>query len=349
MTDENVTCPYPAKYEATLFPTIYSVVFIVGLFGNVTAVGVIALHIRRKNVLGIYLANLCASDLIYIFTLPIWTVYTAKEDWQFGALTCKIVGFFFNTNLYSTISFLSCIAIDRFLGTVFPMHSRTLRNMKAAMIICGIVWVIILGTHSVFLSRDELFNATQDIELCYEKYPMDQWMAHLNYFRIFVVFVIPLVLLVFSYCSIIWAIHHSPSLEKRQKRKITSLLLALIGIFVVCYLPYHVVLFIRSYASDVSINTCNLESKIRPAYRITFALTSLASALDPFINIFVSDHVKQDILEQLRDIWNSLRLKRQQETEGRPYLKTVCDASKLPKNIDQGLLEINQSKPQTKL
>ncbi|XP_078516769.1 G-protein coupled receptor 4-like isoform X2 [Lissotriton helveticus] len=349
MTDGNVTCSYPDKYEAILFPIIYGVVFIVGIFGNLTAVGIIALHIRRKNVLGVYLANLCISDLIYICTLPIWILYTAREDWQFGALTCKIVGFFFNANLYSTIAFLSCIAMDRFLGTVFPIHSRTLRNMKAAMIVCGIVWVIILGTHSVFLSRDDLFNATQDIELCYEKYPMDNWMAHLNYFRIFVVFLIPLVLLVFSYCSIIWAIHHSPSLERRQKRKITSLLLVLIGIFVVCYLPYHVVLFIRSYASDVNINTCQLESKIRPAYRITFALTSLTSALDPFINIFVSDSVKQDILEQLRGTWRWLRLKGQQDKEGRPYLKTVCEASKLPKNVDQGLLKISQGKSQTKL
>lgn len=349
MTDENVTCSYPTKYEATLFPTIYGVVFIVGLFGNLTAVGIIALHIRRKNVLGVYLANLCVSDLIYICTLPIWIVYKAREDWQFGALTCKIVGFFFNANLYSTIVFLSCIAMDRYLGTVFPIHSRTLRNMKAAMIVCGIIWVIILGTHSVLLSRDDLFNATQDIELCFEKYPMDQWMADLNYFRIFVVFLIPLVLLVFSYCSIIWAIHHSPSLERRQKRKITSLLLALIGIFVVCFLPYHVVLFIRSYASDLRINTCQLESKIRPAYRITFALTSITSALDPFINIFVSDSVKQDILEQLRYIWHLLRLKGQQDKERLPYLKTVCEASKLPKNVDQGLLEISQSKSQTKL
>lgn len=349
MTDENVTCSYPTKYEATLFPTIYGVVFIVGLFGNLTAVGIIALHIRRKNVLGVYLANLCVSDLIYICTLPIWIVYKAREDWQFGALTCKIVGFFFNANLYSTIVFLSCIAMDRYLGTVFPIHSRTLRNMKAAMIVCGIIWVIILGTHSVLLSRDDLFNATQDIELCFEKYPMDQWMADLNYFRIFVVFLIPLVLLVFSYCSIIWAIHHSPSLERRQKRKITSLLLALIGIFVVCFLPYHVVLFIRSYASDLRINTCQLESKIRPAYRITFALTSITSALDPFINIFVSDSVKQDILEQLRYIWHLLRLKGQQDKERLPYLKTVCEASKPPKNVDQGLLEISQSKSQTKL
>ncbi|XP_069500602.1 G-protein coupled receptor 4-like isoform X2 [Ambystoma mexicanum] len=299
----DTSCSYPDAYETTLFPIIYSLVFIVGLIGNLTAIGVIVQHIKRKNVLGVYLANLCASDLMYIFTLPTWIAYTAIEDWKFGALTCKIVGFFFNANIYTTITFLSCIAMDRFLATVFPLRSRVVRSMKAAIVVCVIVWLVILGTHAVFLSRGELFNSSQNVKLCYEKYPMDRWVAHINYFRIFVVFLVPLVLLVFSYCSIIRVIHHSPGLERGQKRKITGLLLTMTAIFVVSYLPYHVVLFIRSYVSDKDMCTCPIERSIRPGYRISFALTSLSSALDPFINIFVSESIKQDILKELRAVW----------------------------------------------
>ncbi|MEE6491216.1 hypothetical protein FKM82_016132 [Ascaphus truei] len=302
------SCSYPDKYEATLFPIIYGLVFIIGLVGNLTAVGVIVQHVRRRNVLGVYLANLCASDLMYVFTLPVWIAYTAKDDWLFGPLTCKIVGFFFNANLYTTMSFLSCIAVDRYVATVFPLRARTLRTMKAAVLICVAVWLLILGSHSVFLGRDELFNSSQNVKLCYEKYPMDQWMAHVNYFRVFVVFLVPLLLLVFSYCSIVRVVHRSPSLEKEQKHKIIRLLMSMTVIFVICYLPYHVVLFIRSYVSDMNKCTCNIEANIRPAYRISFALTSLSSALDPFINIFVSDSIKQDVLKEARAIWAGFRL-----------------------------------------
>ncbi|XP_078516765.1 G-protein coupled receptor 4-like isoform X1 [Lissotriton helveticus] len=299
----DISCSYPAAYETTLFPIIYSLVFIVGLIGNLTAIGVIVQQIKRKNVVSVYLANLCASDLMYIFTLPTWIAYTAIEDWKFGDLLCKIVGFFFNANLYTTITFLSCIAMDRFLATAFPFQSRVVRSMKAAMIVCIIVWLVILGTHAVFLGREELFNSSQNVKLCYEKYPMDRWVAHVNYFRIFVVFLIPLVLLVFSYCSIIRVIHYSPSQKPEQKRKLTGLLLSMTIIFVVSYLPYHVVLFIRSYISDKDMCTCQIERSIRPGYRISFALTSLSSALDPFINIFVSENIKQDILKEMRSIW----------------------------------------------
>ncbi|KAM4609570.1 G-protein coupled receptor 4-like [Discoglossus pictus] len=302
------SCDFNDKYDAILFPTIYGLVFIFGLIGNLAAIGVIVQHLKRRNVLGVYLANLCASDLMYICTLPIWIAYTAKEDWLFGALTCKIVGFFFNANLYTTIAFLSCIAADRFVATVFPLRAKVLRTMKGAMIICFVVWLIILGSHSVFLSQDELFNSSLNVKLCYEKYPMEIWMARVNYFRIFVVFLVPLILLVFSYCSIVRVVHRSHGLEKDQKYKIIGLLLTMMGIFIICYLPYHIVLFVRSYVSEWNMCSCKIEQKIRPAYRITFSLTSLSGALDPFINIFVSDSIKQDLVKEIRALWAGFRV-----------------------------------------
>ncbi|XP_040262095.1 ovarian cancer G-protein coupled receptor 1-like [Bufo bufo] len=346
MCNETVSCPFPEKYEAILFPIIYSSVFIVGLLGNLTAIGVIVQLIKKKNILGVYLANLCTSDLMYIFTLPIWIVYTAKEDWVFGNLTCKIVGFFFNSNLYTTIAFLSCIAIDRFIATVFPLRSRIIRSMKKALITCVMVWLVILGSHCYFLGRNDLFISSQNVELCYEKYPMEHWMAHLNYFRIFVVFLIPLILLVFSYCSIIRTIHKASSLDMEHKRRITGLLLSMTTIFIFCYLPYHVVLFIRSYVSDMNYCSCEIEMRVRPAYRVSFALTSLSSALDPFINIFVSDGVKRDLMVELRAIWFCLVNRGRTAKAKRRCLNFVCDEAVMNGN---GPLCTHQTKIQTRL
>lgn len=338
-------CTFPKDYEAILFPIIYGSVFVVGLLGNLTAIGVIVQLIKKKNILGVYLANLCVSDLLYIFTLPAWIVYTAKEDWVFGTLSCKIVGFFFHSNLYTTIAFLSCIATDRFIATVFPLRSRTIRSMRKALVTCVVVWLIILGSHSYFLGRNDLFTSIQNVKLCYEKYPMEQWMAHLNYFRIFVVFLIPLVLLVFSYCSIIMVIQRTSTLEAEQKRRVTGLLLCLITIFIICYLPYHVVLFIRSYVSDYKYGNCEIEEQVRPAYRVSFTLTSVSSALDPFINIFVSDGVKRDLMMELRAIYFCLLSRGKREKSKTGHLNFECNDA--PKN--NGLLCTHQTKVQTRL
>ncbi|KAM8952704.1 G-protein coupled receptor 4-like [Pelodytes ibericus] len=339
-------CDYAGHYEATLFPVIYSLVFIVGLVGNLAAIGVIVQHVKRSNVLGVYLANLCASDLMYICTLPVWIAYTAKEDWLFGALTCKIVGFFFNANLYTTIAFLSCIAADRFVATVFPFRAMVLRTMKGAVVICVVVWLVILGSHSVFLGKDELFNSSLNVKLCYEKYPMDIWVARVNYFRIFVVFLVPLVLLVVSNCSIIRVVHRSPSLGQEQKRKIIGLLMTMTAIFVICYLPYHIVLFIRSYISDLNMCTCSIENKVRPAYRISFSLTSLSSALDPFINIFVSESIKKDLVKELRAVWAGFRVLRHPRASLRRSAKTA-EYLTVSNHMEQNHLLVDQRKEET--
>ncbi|KAG8448768.1 hypothetical protein GDO86_015724 [Hymenochirus boettgeri] len=345
----NETCQYSGHYEATLFPVIYSLVLFFGLIGNLAAIGIIVQHVKRGNVLGIYLANLCASDLMYIFTLPVWIAYTAKEDWFFGALSCKIVGFFFNANLYTTIAFLSCIAMDRFVATVFPFQARSLRNMKTAIIICAGVWVIILGTHAVFLGQDDLFKSSQNVQLCYERYPMDQTMARINYFRIFVVFLIPLILLVVSYCSIVKVVHQSTSLEKEQKQKMIWLLLTMMAIFIICYLPYHVVLFIRSYISDKDMCTCSLEDKVRPAYRISFSLTSLSSALDPFINIFVSDSIKQDLLKEVRALLTGFQILRHPRASLRRRSSKMTGYHTVSHNLENDHLFIDQKNEESLL
>ncbi|KAE8585639.1 hypothetical protein XENTR_v10021382 [Xenopus tropicalis] len=345
----NQSCQYYGNYETTLFPVIYSLVFLFGLVGNLAAIGIIVQHVKRGKILGVYLANLCASDLMYIFTLPVWIAYTAKDDWVFGALSCKIVGFFFNANLYTTIAFLSCIAMDRFVATVFPFQARSLRSMKTALIICAGVWLIILGTHCVFLGHDELFLSSQNVQLCYEKYPMDEWMAHINYFRIFVVFLIPLVLLIVSYCSVGRVVHQSTSLEKEQKRKIIGLLMTMMAIFIICYLPYHVVLFIRSYISDKDMCTCPLEVKVRPAYRISFCLTSLSSALDPFINIFVSDSIKQDLLKEIRALWAGFRILRHPRDSLRRRSSKMTGYNTVTHNIENDNLLIEHKKEETVL
>ncbi|XP_041092290.1 G-protein coupled receptor 4-like [Polyodon spathula] len=293
-------CSVSNEYETYLFPTFYGITFSVGLVGNLISLGVIVHLLRNHNVLGVYLLNLCFSDLVYISTLPVWAAYTHNpEGWTFGITACDFVGFFFSTNIYTTIAFLSCISMDRFLAVVYPLRSRSLRTMKVAILVCVVVWLIILGSHSVLLSHQELFVEAHGIKLCYEKYPMESWLAQLNYFRVFVVFLVPLVLLLVSYSMTIKVIHQSYSLDVRRKRKITGLLLSMIAIFVVSYLPYHVILLVQSYLNYSEDCSCEVYYRFRTAYRIIFAFTSISSALDPILNIFVSNSVKQDITKDI--------------------------------------------------
>ncbi|KAJ8414603.1 hypothetical protein AAFF_G00038050 [Aldrovandia affinis] len=281
-----------------MFPAVYGAVFAVGLPANVAGLAVVTQLLRRGNVLGVYLLNLCVSDLLYVASLPVWVAYTHRGgDWPFSRATCKAAAFISGANMYATIAFLGCIAADRSVATVFPLAARSVRSSRAAALVSLSIWLVVAAPHGVLLARPGLFfNDIEDnVTLCLDMFPLDNWRAHFNYYLVCAVFAIALLLLLASYCAIIRAVRLSIGLSPAQKRRLVSLLLGLIAIFVACYLPYHVVCFIRSYRSDVGACSCASESRLRPLHRVFSALTSLSAALDPFLNIFVSEDFKRDV------------------------------------------------------
>ncbi|XP_061424524.1 G-protein coupled receptor 4-like isoform X1 [Lethenteron reissneri] len=308
-TCKEVSCVIPPDFGTVMFPVIYSIVFIVGIMGNVVAAFLVRLYVKQKNVLGVYLLNLCISDVLYLATLPVWIAYTSNEEsWTYGEGACKAVGFFFYTNNYSTIIFLSCIALDRFLAVVYPLHSLGLRRMRTAWGVCAVVWILMLVTNLPLLLHPQLFKDSHSRSLCYERYPMERWVAQLSYFRVFVAFLLPFVITVGCYGYIIRTVHRCASVERRRKRKIICLVVVIITIFVVSFLPYHVLLLVRAIASDVTEGcSCDFEIKVRKAYRVAFALTCLNSALDPILNIFVSENFREDLRKAVAPLRACLR------------------------------------------
>ncbi|XP_078720799.1 G-protein coupled receptor 4-like [Lampetra fluviatilis] len=297
MTEGNNSCtqshgePDGDTYETKLFPVIYSLVFIIGSFGNLIAICLTYMYIKQKNILGIYLMNLCISDFLYLLTLPMWIVYTKNHDsWNYGENMCRLIGFVFYTNNYTTIMFLCCIALDRCLAVAFPLRSLGLRRMSVAIAACAFVWALLVLSHIPLVTHPQLFNDSHHHEVCYEKYK-EPWVITINYFRVFVGFLVPLCLIVASYSCIIHIVRRTSVVERRQKVKIISLIVAILVIFVVSFLPYNVLLLVRS----IKFGENDLDGTLRSAYRLCFTLTSLSSALNPFLNVFVSENFPEDL------------------------------------------------------
>ncbi|PNI74053.1 CX3CR1 isoform 6, partial [Pan troglodytes] len=73
----------------TVFLSIfYSVVFAIGLVGNLLVVFALTNSKKPKSVTDIYLLNLALSDLLFVATLPFWTHYLINEKGLHNAM-CK--------------------------------------------------------------------------------------------------------------------------------------------------------------------------------------------------------------------------------------------------------------------
>lgn len=185
-------CHVDSRVDHLFPPSLYIFVIGVGLPTNCLALWAAYRQVRQRNELGVYLMNLSIADLLYICTLPLWVDYFLHHDnWIHGPGSCKLFGFIFYTNIYISIAFLCCISVDRYLAVAHPLRFARLRRVKTAVAVSSVVWATELGANSVPLFHDELFRDRYNHTFCFEKFPMEGWVAWMNLYRVFVGFLFP--------------------------------------------------------------------------------------------------------------------------------------------------------------
>ncbi|XP_066560022.1 G-protein coupled receptor 4 [Amia ocellicauda] len=295
-----ISCNVDSKIDHLFQPTLYIIVIVLGLPANCMALWAAYLQVKQKNELGIYLINLSVADLLYIATLPLWIDYFLHHDkWIHGHESCKFFGFIFYTNIYVSIAFLCCISLDRYLAVAHPLKFAKIRRIKTAVLVSLMVWAIEIGANSAPLFHNELFQDRYNHTFCFEKYPMEDWVAWMNLYRIFLGFLFPWVLMLFSYQGILKAIKGNISTEKQEKAKIKRLALSLIMIIIFCFAPYHMVLLSRSVVYLSKPCDCSFEENIFTTYHATLALTSLNCVADPILYCFVNEGARSDVTQAL--------------------------------------------------
>ncbi|XP_074854858.1 G-protein coupled receptor 68 [Carettochelys insculpta] len=296
-TENNSICHINHNIHQTLAPTIYILVFIIGLPANCISLYYGYLQIRAKNELGIYLCNLTIADLFYIFSLPFWLQYFLQHDnWTYGAQLCKICGILLYENIYISVGFLCCISMDRYLAVVHPFSFSQFRTIKAAVVLSIIIWSKeILMSWFVFQNAD-ISNDAESHRICFEHYPIKGWEHSINYYRFFAGFLFPFSLLFFSYCGIFRVVRKSHGTQKKTKIQIKRLVSSTVVIFLVCFGPYHILLVIRSLFEK----SCTFAKEIFNIYHFSLLLTSFNCVADPVLYCFSSESTYQNFVK-IRD------------------------------------------------
>lgn len=289
-----------------LLMSVYIVVFVFGLIFNILTLGPIWQQMRRQNILGIFLLNLSFSDMLFIFTIPLWiNYYFQNHHWQLGVVSCSIVGFFYYSNMYISIYLLCCISVDRCIVVSYPLRHKTHRTTCSAWAQCVTIYIVVAVMHIFVLFSDNLKDVHDDVnnnDRCYETYPMEKPIALFNLLRVGVGFFLPLLVLAVSYWRVLATVGQSPGLSSQTKRKVRLLSYGVIGIFSICFAPYHILLLIRSlfflYSSDDMTSGgsyCQFEQKVHFFFSFTLALSSLNCVVDPVLYVLVSNGVQEEV------------------------------------------------------
>lgn len=293
-------CPISTEYKRILMPVSYSLVFVLGLSLNGALLWCVFCQTRRWSNTVIYLANLAVADLLCVLALPLLIVSDAMGDlWPFGNILCKTVRFSFLVNLHSSIMFLTCISVHRFLGVCYPIAAAHLRTRKLALFASGSVWVLTnaeIFPTLVFAHTGVINNMT----VCFEMTSPRHFNLYFPYglFLIIAGFLIPFLVVVTCYCSMMKVLccgasdRISHSGKERMRRKCLFTLLAVCVMFVVCFVPYHicrtVYLFVRVYMPG----NCHLLNVIMITFKVWKPVVILNCCVNPLLYFWGSDRLK---------------------------------------------------------
>ncbi|XP_040205028.1 type-1 angiotensin II receptor [Rana temporaria] len=302
------------NYLFITVPIIYSIIFVVGIFGNSLVVIVIYCYMKMKTVASIFLMNLAIADLCFVITLPLWAAYTAmRYEWPFGSFLCKLASGAITLNLYTSVLLLTCLSIDRYRAIVHPMKSRIRRTMMFAKLSCIAIWILAsLASLPTYVLRKVILIKEENLTVCAFYYTSNETQKVLIGMAItknVLGFFIPFLIILTSYIFIGKTLKSTFQRQRGKSRydDILKMIVAIVLVFFFCWLPHQVFTFLDILIQLGHIKSCVVEDIVDSAMPITICIAYFNSCLNPFLYGFFGKNFRKHFLQLLKYIPPQIR------------------------------------------
>lgn len=289
-------CVYE-RHEAKFIPVVYWLFFLIGLLGNLLVLWVIVFGLRLRSMTDVCLLNLALADLLLGCTLP-FMAHQALDQWVFGGALCKIVLGVFTISFYSGIFFISLMSFDRYLAVVHAVYAIRARTRSFGITAAVVVWMAGILASFPELIFLRLQNVKSDF-FCFPEYPESAISHFWSIFSLFKMNILglflPTAIMLFCYSQIIWRLCHSHS----SKRQAIRLILAVVVVFLVCWVPYNITSFFYGLELLGIYTDCDFSNGIRSLLEITECIAYFHSCLNPFLYVFVGEKFRRHLLRMI--------------------------------------------------
>uniref|UniRef100_A0A4W5PN23 P2Y purinoceptor 2 n=1 Tax=Hucho hucho TaxID=62062 RepID=A0A4W5PN23_9TELE len=328
-SEHNFRCRFKEDFKYILLPVSYTLVFVIGIALNFTAMYVILFRTKHWKPSTVYMFNLTVCDILYILTLPFLIYYYADEnDWPFSEPFCKLIRFLFYANLYGSILFLCCISLHRFLGVCYPIRSLSWVSARRARLVSVAVWACVLMCQAPVL----YFSRTRDEgteRVCFDTTSPELFHDFLVYSLVvsMLLFAFPFMVVMVCYGLMVrklleptWGAGGSQSrgvgwlAPHRSKQKSVKMIIIVLAAFMLCFLPFHLT---RSLYYFLKYLDCELLKASSLAYMVTRPLASANSCVDPILYFMAGPGFRSNLANKNQSI--------AKETRKRDGRNTVVD------------------------
>ena len=282
-----------------------SLILAVSLMANSFIVLIVYRTPTLRKPMNYFIANMAMSDLLYsIFLIPFYLSAFHTTLWpigrKFGLALCKLVPFFHNVSVIVSIQNLILIAVNRFGAVVFPLRSPLIRSKLCPFFISA-MWIVAGAVSSPNLFTFQLVEYSGEIQ-CQRRWKKafgesSSFTDFLLPYCVLLIF-IPVMLLVILYSIILVKLktqaHPGQSVDtqqhrKRQNRNVLQMSIAIVLVFVSCWLPFYTNFFVIEYGS------VEFSCAFLLYFDVSVLMTVAYCAINPIICFVFSSNYRQGL------------------------------------------------------
>ncbi|XP_029951028.1 C-C chemokine receptor type 7 [Salarias fasciatus] len=285
------------RFRLWFMPSFYSIVFFLGLTGNLLVIFTVFYFKRLKTMTDVYLLNLSFADLLFALSLPFWAA-SSMTEWVLGLLLCKAMYTVYKISFYSSMFLLSAISVDRYfaIAKAVSAHRHRSRAVLISKVSTAFIWVAAL----VFSIPEMVYtNITNNTCTPFSSH-FDPLRISVQMSQIIIAFVLPLLIMAFCYSTIIQTLYQARNLERNKAIKV---ILAVVTVFLVCQVPYTLLLcWTTVVTAQGGTDICSYDNSLVYATDVTQSVAFLRCCLNPFVYAFIGVKFRYDLLKLLKDL-----------------------------------------------
>lgn len=302
-------------YDQNIIPALTFLMFPLALLLNGVAAWV-SLHLKSTSTFVVYLKNLVAADFILTLLIPLRSAADLPDPPKaLFKLTCRFISTTFYSTLYTCITLLGFISLDRFFKIMAPQSKLVSQNLWFSKVTSGIVWLSLFGgaaLPNIILTDKSAGNETQLSSCMALKGPAGLQLHSIVVIALNVLFWIVSVVVAVCYICIankvLYTFRKSGSTNEQGKQKIKLRVFLVVIVFVVSFVPYHIIRIPYTFQQvTYSSTTSCFDLKAKFAKEFSLWLATTNTCMDPLLYVFLCREFKEKLVSIVSNVAASVQ------------------------------------------
>ncbi|BFZ19301.1 hypothetical protein BsWGS_22339 [Bradybaena similaris] len=276
-SDQDPTGPHAQVYYSTLFAvvaaTLSSIIFVLGILGNVLVIIVIARTRSMHTTTNCYLLSLAVADSLVLLSATLVAIpepFFRIDEWPYGRVLCSLLIFLQYLGIDTSSLSITAFTIERYIAICHPMKAQIICTVSRAKKIIAGLWTFTILYCSPWLgltvvTETRVHNQTP-IEKCQFRLARSSYLVFFL-FDLVLMYFIPLLIATILYLLIGRILYLSRNLRRIEKvtiyrgslkqrvaprvdsrTQVVRMLVVVVVAFASLWMPYRVIVVYNSFA-----------------------------------------------------------------------------------------------------